>query len=68
MGPNERAAEEVVDELLKADWELAVTPAGGEIAAHAAAVSGFPRVLVRERGYGFCVAVLFPGEGGGGLV
>lgn len=45
-GVDEHAAEEITAELLKADWNLVIQPSDGDIAAHAAAASGFPRVLV----------------------
>lgn len=43
---NEKAAEEIADALLKADPSLPAKPAEGALAVHAAAASGFPRVLV----------------------
>ena len=44
--PNEEAAEEIADALLKADPSLPSKAAEGALALHAAAASGFPRVLV----------------------
>lgn len=46
-GSDESKAEEITDLLLKDDWSLAVKAVDEGIALHAAAASGFPRVLVR---------------------
>lgn len=43
---NEKAAEEIVGALLEADPSLPLEAAEGALALHAAAASGFPRVLV----------------------
>lgn len=43
---NEKATEEIVDALLKADPSLPAKAAEGALALHAAAASGFPRVVV----------------------
>ncbi|CAN0531430.1 unnamed protein product, partial [Ectocarpus sp. 12 AP-2014] len=44
---NEKAAEEIVGALLEADPSLPLEAAEGALALHAAAASGFPRVLER---------------------
>lgn len=43
---NEKAAEEIVGALLEADPSLPLAAAEGALALHAAAASGFPRVVV----------------------
>lgn len=52
---NEGAAEEIADALVKADPSLPSKAAEGALALHAAAASGFPRVLV---GWGAFVSFL----------
>ncbi|CAN0431636.1 unnamed protein product, partial [Ectocarpus fasciculatus] len=44
---NEKAAEEIVGALLEADPSLPLAAAEGALALHAAAASGFPRVVER---------------------